>query len=339
MKKIQPFHLYTLFFFLSSFNSFSQSTNILFENSFTEQTSQQQQFLIYLDSIDKYLYRDVNITIQALEECEVIIQQGTPLSESSLFQYNILKIYSEHSNSNPLAAYQLILDSEFLLESNKITKKQIKNFNYMKSYTYMAIGDLETAQRSYYQMIEEEKANRDTANMVNSLYSLGQLYTDQNNFDSAIKYLSQINEFSKTIKIRPSTLALTNFELSEAYIGLKAYGKALETIDKTLDYLEGQQLDVLKSDLLLLKGNIYLNQNKIDSAQYVYEQLEFLDQSTKDQHNLYYNRMYLAKLYTAKQMYPEALAIYEDMVTYADTSDLKTQIDFMHSLSFLVYLY
>lgn len=63
----------------------SQSS-ILFENSFTEETAEVDKFSIYLDSIDKYLYRDVDLTSQALEECQRIIDQGTAISDSIIFK-------------------------------------------------------------------------------------------------------------------------------------------------------------------------------------------------------------------------------------------------------------
>ena len=156
-------------------SNFAQSP-ISFENSFTAQTTEQNKFEIYLDSIDKYLYRDGQITQFAISECDELINQKVSLPDSNLFKLILHKIYFKFSNTELIGAYQIINKYEPQLKSLQISKSQKALFRYLKSFTFMAIGDLETAQEAYYKNLERAKIDKDTLIISNTLYSLGQLY-------------------------------------------------------------------------------------------------------------------------------------------------------------------
>jgi len=49
----------------------SGQTHDFFKESFSEQTSTEDKFAIYLDTIDKYLYRDSEISKLAFQECKL----------------------------------------------------------------------------------------------------------------------------------------------------------------------------------------------------------------------------------------------------------------------------
>ena len=59
---------------------------------------------MYLDSIDKYLYRNVHITKSAFEECSKIIEQETPLADSLLFRHHLFKVNFLLNKQKPLEA-------------------------------------------------------------------------------------------------------------------------------------------------------------------------------------------------------------------------------------------
>jgi len=196
----------------------------------------------------------------------------------------------------------------------------------------MAIGDLESAQETYYENIILNKAEKDTANTISSLYSLGQLYSDQGDYEDALKcYLEIIGYVQSGVNLRPTTIALTDFELSEVYFKMKSYDKAMEIVEKGLEYIVKEKIAILESDFLLHKSAIYLAQNKIDSAEYIYKQLIELDKSAQDQHAIGNNQHLLAEIYTAKKKYKNAFVIYQKQYEGTDSSDLELRMSILNS--------
>ncbi len=314
-----------LLFYASSL--WSQS-NVLFEDSFTEETTIQDKFAIYLDSTDKYLYRDIDLANLALAECQKIIDQNVYLSDSLKFEYVLQKIYFEFSLADPLGAYQIILDNDKIASGEGITELQKSSYNYLKGFTYMSIGDLEAAQKLYYQQLETGKANNDSTTILKSAYSLGQLFNDEQEYEEAIKSFNQVLEYHDLIlERRPSTLVLTYIELSETYAFLKDYKKALELLEKSWSLCEEYDIGVLKSDVLMMKGNIYLSMEDIAATEEVYQKLVERNISSNDQNNLKNTQKMLASIHRAKKKYPEALSIYQEIIETTDSSGLDDIIE------------
>lgn len=320
MKKNNFLFAYIFLFVIFAHKAQSQSASFS-EDTFTEQTSSQDKFGMYLDSIKKYLYRNVRITESAFEECRKIIEQETPLADSLLFQHHLFKVNYLLNKQKPLDAFQLILDSEPFTKNDKTPKKLKSSFNYYKAYTYMVLGDLEAAQKTYYTNLESAEVEKDTNSMMSSLYSLGQLYSDEDDYDSAIKCFSKILEYDATFESKPMTIALTNLELGETYYNKKEYRKALEIVNNIFPYLEEQDLNLLLSDFLFYKGVNHLKLNEIDSARYVSEQFSKLDESIKDEYAKSIHLKFLGKLYTAQKMYGKALDIYKNRLEQVDSID------------------
>lgn len=318
------FSKFIWFYILVSFfqESLSQ-TPILFEDSFTETLTEQDKFEIYLDSIDKYLYRDIDLTILALEACQKLIDQGAVLSDSILFDYVISQIYVRYSKADPLGAYQIIVDNESKVNDKSLSNKQIGKFNYLRSFTFMSMGDLEAAQKSYYKALEQGKENKDTATIIQNLYSLGQLYNEEGELEESANCFFKIIKLGEVFEIRPTTLGLTYIELGDTYIDWEDYDKALKALKTAYDILDEHEIEVLKSDALLLRGNIYVEKNQIDSASYIYKQLVALNQEMDDQNNIQNADRFLADLYRAKKMYPQALKTYMDIIEEIDSTDFE----------------
>lgn len=223
-----------------------------------------------------------------------------------------------------MGAYQLILDNEKSLSNDGISKSQKGSFNYLKSFTYMSIGDLETAQKSYYNELEIGRADNDTSAIIRSLYSLGQLYNDENEYLEAIDCFSKVLKYKDfLIETRPSTLGLVYIELGETYSNLKEFDKSIESLGKAWSVTQEYNIKVLKSDVLMLKGNVYLGQGRIDSAEYVYNELVAMNISSNDQNNIKNSKRLLAQIYREKKRYSQALRVYEDILAETDSGSLE----------------
>ncbi len=301
-------------------------SSVLFEDSFTEITSEQEKFSIYLDSIGKYLYGDIDLTNKALEECQKIVEQGTMLSDSIFFEFVIFQIYLEYSKSNPLGAYQKIIDNEDIADNINLTRNQIGNFNYLKCFTLHSIGDLESAQKEYYTSIEKGKVDRDTNAIVRNMYSLGQLYSDEGEYDSAIKCFQQVHDYSLIFTIRTTTSVLNDLELAEAYYKFKKYDEAQRVLERAEVVTNRDELNILKSDILMIRGNIYLEEGNIAAAEGIYKELVAVNKSTQDQNNLFNTQRFLGDLYYTKKMYSKTLDIHKEMLKSTDSTNLDLQI-------------
>ena len=137
----------------------------------------------------------------------------------------------------------------------------------------MELGDVASAQKIYYELLEEGHSNKDTSKIFNSLYSLGQLYAGEEDYESAIKHFLSIIELKKTYKGRASNYVLTDYELSQAYMNSGQDDKALEVIKSGLVYLEQNKIDRLKPDFLVLEGRIALDNNDLYTAQRIYQEV------------------------------------------------------------------
>ncbi|PHN02767.1 hypothetical protein CRP01_30760 [Flavilitoribacter nigricans DSM 23189 = NBRC 102662] len=307
-------------------SAWSQAPDI-FANAFTEEMTARERFSIYLDSIDKYVYGNLEITQLALDECRKILDQKQAIPDSTVFKYILYSIYFEYSKASPLGAFQIIVDSESIRNSEGITDSQIRTFNYLESFTYMSLGDLEAAQNAYYEGIELGKAAKDTGSVVSNLYSLGQLFDQEGYFEEAIHCYQQVVDYSKVYAIRPATLALTYNELVETYTDMKVYDQALLALREAFGIMDAHELNILRSDALLLEGNIYLAQGKLDAADTIYNKLITFNTTAEDHNNIANTQKFLADLYRAKKRYPEAIEVYEGILQRTDSTDLDRQIE------------
>lgn len=310
--------IFLIVFFSVNFN-FAQSP-IAFKNSFTEQTTDHQKFEIYLDSIDKYLYRDGQITQLAITECEKIIDKKVSLPDSSLFKLIIHKIYFKFSNAELLGAYQIISKNENKLNSIHITDAQKALFRYLKSFTYMAIGDLEAAQKAYYKNLERAKIEKDTLIISNTLYSIGQLYYIEKDFDEAVRALEESLKYAKFINILPSDLILTYKELSKAKFALKEYDEAMKIMEAAYELAKKNKLKLLKHEVLIWKGHFCIETGELKKARNIYEQIRLANQKKPNQSIIELNKNFLAALYKAEKKYQLSLITYQSLLEKIDTA-------------------
>ncbi len=338
MKQIQILFYFLFLGFLPLANTQTQIPTI-YETSFTDQTSDKEKFAIYLDSIDKYLYRDLEITKYTIDQCQKIIDQKVPIPDSDFFQFILFQIYNHHNKANPLSAYKTISEYEHKLDLFQISKTKKGTFNYLKAFTYMAIGDLESAQKTYYQNLEDARIQKDTSSIISSLYSLGQLYKDEKDPGLAIQSFEGILELGKGVKIRPSTATLIHIELSESLQASGETDRAMETLNLGYKIASDAKLEILKNEILIQKSTYYLENNEVAKASKIYDQILTLSKKGQDQNNKFNTTKLLANLYQAQKKYQLSINTHQEILEQIDTSNydqLMDSYDKLQSLSFEV---
>lgn len=318
--------LFLLFFLLNSMVVLEAQTSNESNKLPIETISDEAQFTQYQDTIDKYIYRDAEVAAAAIQACEAILQKNTKIPNEELLKYAVNRIYYELNNYDLLACYQIIKDNEHILTDETVSDRQKGNFIYIRGYTQMSLGDLAAAQKTYYQMLEKGRLLKDTALLINGLHSLGQLLGGEKEYESAIKHFLEIKDLLKVNKSRPSTRALTDYELAEAYLQSGQLDKALKVVENGLLYLETQNMERLKPDFLITRGAIALQQNDLQAAKSYYQEIDELAQKNKDPYTLESSQLFYAELLVKQKKLQPALDIYNSLLENYDSTQLENQL-------------
>ncbi len=314
-------------FFLINIGILSAQVDTLYKLDFTENASSQIKFSVYLDSLISNMYKNIELSDNIVNSClQLIEEEKDQISDSLQMEFIINRIYLEYNKIKPIAAYQIISEASVGLNEMDITTDQIATFNYLKSFTDMSLGDLESAQISYYSEIERGKSIHDFKTVYRNLYSLAILLKEEGNYESSIKFLNESIEYWEQIKVEPSTMAFTHIELANSYIDLENYEKAFEHLAKAEKLADDNKLNIIKSDVLYAKGFAYYSKNDIANAEKINKELIELSKITDDP-NLAYNRSILqADIFVAKKDHKHALEIYDKILASTDSTELTIKM-------------
>lgn len=290
---------------------------------FPETVSERNKFLMYLDSIDKYLYRDAFLTQKIIQECEIIVNTSDVLTNEDRLNFATQKIYIEQNNTQYLECYKIVKTNEHYLQDNTISKEAKDNFNYIRAYTYLSLEDIAAAQKAFYQIIEKGRMEKDTAQIYKGLFSLGQLYGDQKEYKSSIECFLELAEIGKYFFIRPTSFALLNYELAETYSNLENYEQAKVFIEKGLAVLEAEKVNRLKPDFLLQQGRIALAQQNIKKAVEISHNAYQLSLDLNDLYSLERSRLFQAEVLAKQNKLQQAIDIYETLIAEMNTTSLQ----------------
>ena len=311
--------LFLLLIFARSI-SIAQSDSLLSENFHFSQLDDSTKLLIYLDTIDKYIYRDVKLTEKAIADAEAIVSESSQLSNSQIIKFVLEKVLFALNKDDVVNSYKIIKENEYLLNDESVNHELEGRFNYLNGFTHMAVGDIASAQKIYYDISKSALERKDTSLFVSSQYSLGQLYADEKDYQSAKKIYLALFEIIQVFKERPSTIVLMNLELCEVYFNLKEYDKALEIIEHGLTLLENEKIDRLRPDFLLLKGEIALKKNDLNTAKAIYQELAPKILNNKDPINEFNLSFFYAKILSHQKKYHSALSTCVKLIAEQDSS-------------------
>jgi len=99
-------------FFIFMIHSLCHSQEaLLYEDSFLETSTDLEKFSIYLDSIEKYLYRDADLTTKAFLSCQHLLDNGFEPNDSLLFLYTMNQVLQKHTMLDQHGAYKIFIDN------------------------------------------------------------------------------------------------------------------------------------------------------------------------------------------------------------------------------------
>ncbi len=330
------FSIIIVLFFLTTLSGIAQSDSLP-PISFHPDLDPSTKLSMCIDTIGRYLYRDNKIVDQTIEIADLIIAENSEIPNSLLMEFAIEKTFFAIDINDLILSYKIIKENEGLLDDESISSKKKRRFNYVNGFTHMAIGDLATAQNIYYELAMQSEAEKDTSLYISSLYSLGQLYTQEEDYESAIKNFLQILELNETFEDTSTSIALLSYELAFTYVEARQYEKGLDVIEAGLTLLENEDIDRLKHDFLLLKGKISLNQNDPASARKFYEVAAPLALQRESSIYEYDLDLFHARLLALEGDYYSSLSIYDAMFVNQDSNNFETKyeiLDYAHKVAF-----
>ena len=175
----------------------------------------------------------------------------------------------------------------------------------------MTLGDLEEAHKTYYHLYEKGQSMKDTGIIFMSLYSLGQIYNEEKEYESAIQTFTDLKEFQKEISERKhSNELLTDYELTEAYIKTEQYNKAKKLAQAAINRLDTIKVESFKPDFLLFKGEIALVEGDLTTANKVIEEVQQILIKAPDPMTSNNAQLLYAKVLSEQDEYESALYLY-----------------------------
>ena len=141
-----------------------------------------------LDSIKKYVNLDSRKIKPYIAVCEEMLSGQAELSDRHRFSYVIERIYIEYDKDNLLGVLEIIEDNRKMLDWEGVLPQQKSEFTFTEGFSLLLLGEVEDAQKTFYELLDGAKAEQDTTLMLQSLFSLGKLFRMQNDFVNAEKY-------------------------------------------------------------------------------------------------------------------------------------------------------
>lgn len=303
---------------------FCQEKNSTF--SFLESTPDSAKFSMHLDSIYKYSYEDHQKLTFHIEESKKLLSKGLKISKDDELSFSIKLIDYELSQFNYVNAYQILKNSKHLLEIEDISQKLKNEYNYTEGYILMQLGDLEFAQKSYYKLLEDAKEQKDTFLSIQALYSLGQLFEREKDYDNSEKYFLETNKIEQEFFKEKQDLSQTYLELSNLYFQKKDYDEASLYNEKGLDAIVEYQKS-MKLAFILNQGDVALKKNKILAAQKTYNSALLIASESQSKADLEFCMEFKARLLNAQGDHGEALNIYENFIKEDNKESLLNTLE------------
>lgn len=229
-------------------------------------------FKNYNDSIAKYVYRDSRRIDEYLSLCEDMITHDKELSNANRLDFVLNKIYYQYTLDNTLKVVELIETNKGMLELKGISYKQKKNFKYLDGYTSMVLGNLEAAQTTYYELLNESLDQKDSSITFQALYALGEIYLTQKEYNTAEKYFLDAYELIKKIGKNSGNRVHVYIELVKLYIKKEDFIKAQNFNEIGIHLSDSLKMLDFKFDFLLNQVDILIQRNKIIAARDAYNQ-------------------------------------------------------------------
>lgn len=308
--------------FITSIFCQENNTSINFIEGIPDST----KFNMHLDSIYKYSYHNHQKLKYHIDECQALFSKGLKISKKDELDYAIKYVDFELFQYHYSKAYQLLKDHKYLLESKEISTKLKNEYYYTEGYILMQLGDYEFAQKAYYKLLDYGEQEKDTFISIQALYSLGQLFESEKDYENSEKYFLRTSELEHAFFKEKEDYTQTYIELANLFFEKKDYEKASHYCQIGLDATSEHQHS-LKLGFILIQGEIYIKKNKIISAHKAFDTAYQIALLSNGESDFEYCKEFQAKLFNAQGDHKKALNIYEKFIAEDDNESLFITLD------------
>lgn len=312
--------------------SYGQTYSHIISNV-TENTEDSIVFQHCIDSIAKYVYLDSRKIKPYMDLAEDLISNESKLSNRQLLDFEFQRIYNEYNYNNTLGVYKIIERNRDKLNLNGITQKQKNHFNYLDAYTLLTLGEVDSAQEKFYELLDFASQNKDTSLMLQNLSSLGRLLGLQGDTENAEQFFFKFNALIP--KHKTTHRAAFYSELIQLYIGSRQYDKAEQYNELALEFADSLNLVDLQVDFLLQKVSISLEKGNPTLAIDAYKEARKIAETIDNQNYLERCMIAYARILDYKNQYGESLAVYEQFINKARSEKIPQSelLDYLKSAS------
>ena len=306
--------------------TFAQSNDQL-SNSFPEGIADSTHFRFCLDSVDHYLFSDLKRSSQFLETCESLIKKGTEISRPLKRQFINLTIDLESNKNNHLKAYKIFNEYRDFLTAEDVSEDAKQSVNLSEGYILFCLGELDSAQKKYQNLIRWAEENNDIYMNKSGHYCLAQIQSHQKNYKNAEINFLKVHEIEMKDSVLSINHLITIFELANLYLQTDN--------DEKNNYYDSLGLAIaqqLKNPIFTFEFINNMAQSAIKRQQFTKAQ-KLIDKSKTIVYKLESDRYFQSHLQTSAEFqseqkkYPEALKIYEHLIAIDSKEDPNHTID------------
>ena len=286
----------------------------------SEETPDSVIFDHCLDSISKYVYLDSRKIKPYTSACEEMLTDSTELSNRHRLEYVIQRIYIEYNYDNTFGALEIIETNRKMLELEGIRPVLKNRFKYLQGYTLLLIGETESAQDCFYELLDFAKTNRDTSLMAQSVGSLGKLFGMQKDYENAEKYAL---EFLELIPDKKPVHKVNGYvELISLYLENESIDKAEYYSEIALKLADSLNLVEFQVELLLNSVSVNIHRENAKVALEKYRKAYDIAEKTGNRNSQKLCKQSYAEILVFQQRYSEALSVYEQFIEEGDEVDV-----------------
>jgi signal transduction histidine kinase len=212
---------------------------------------------VFLD--ERNYPESVNYFIKAANLFEGPANDSTGLARAWL---NIANI------QNILGQYEQALDyvqRAVVIARRKKNDSYLAYCNNLSGRIFRKLKRLDNALLAYENALAIYSEREDIRNEAEVIYAIGNVYSDQNQFEKAIGTYKRSLALSRKIEA-PSQLTYTFSAMGQAYFKLRNHSLALVYIDSSFALARIVKNKYLEMDAYATKGEIYSDQKKFDQA-------------------------------------------------------------------------
>jgi signal transduction histidine kinase/tetratricopeptide (TPR) repeat protein len=215
------------------------------------------------------------------------------------------------------------------------TKLQMRTLNSL-GILYYDLGNHAKALKAYLNAIEIATATNDIMNLSFVKENVAHLYLSQKDYQQSLGIFKEIQKLNKQIG-DPIYNAQSSSNIADLYVKLKDFNTAKKYIDSSITVFEEKQIDDWLAYSYMVKGDIYLKQNRPKLALHWYEKALTLHLDLNDDRSkaLLLNSLSEAylKLYNYIEAEENALASLEIGKRLSLLDDSKTSNSLLYEIN------